>query len=161
VPSSRRAEVAGRGDLQVVRARHQQVDLGPAGEARHHADTVANCIGLSVSPHRVGSRTGRPAGRLPRRCTASLRLDAQLAAQRDGVHRHAVVSAIRTVNASVGVTAYGSERADTQSKTKVAITPLRTVGCGRAVGEERGHALTHLRAAVEAAPTQPYLATRA
>src|SRR5690242_9439941 len=80
-------EVAGRGDLQVVRARDRKVDLDAAGETRNHRSNVGELKRLERL---------RPARRLPEqvvelsglsgRVSALLGFDSKLNPQRDGMN---------------------------------------------------------------------------
>ena len=80
-------QVTGRGHLQVVGARHRQVDLGHRGEAGDHDRDRGELDRLDrLGPAgRVAEQVVQAFG-LGRGVAAAVRLDADLAAQRDGVH---------------------------------------------------------------------------
>ena len=110
-----------------------------AGEAGTVVPTWVHRNGRSESPHlrRVAEQLDEPR-LLGRLVAAALRLDPDLAAQRDGVDRPARRrSVMRSRSISVGTAAYGSARASTTSKPSELMASPRRRAVGPAPARRR------------------------
>src|ERR1700760_2641141 len=123
------------------------------------AETLVNCIGLSVSGHPGGSpnKSRRPSSSsgVYRRRDGSIRIW-----QRSAIVsiRCPLVSLIRRVSEIVGITAYRSAWAPMQSKVRSAtsVLPGQLPGPGADRAEEIIDAVPGFAAPVEPAPGQPH-----
>ena len=155
LPATQPVEVLGRGHLEVVAAFHRQVDLRrrpEAGDGRRH-------MGPQNGPERV-TPSGRLAEQLVeplllfRRVAPLLRLDADLAAQRQGVDVAAVGLRHPQPEHEVGAAAWGSGRASTTSNASDGHRARRPHPF-----EEGVKLVMGLAAAVETPPEPPELPT--
>ena len=167
-------QVAGRGDLQVVGARHREVDLGHRGEAGDHRRDRGELDRLDrLGPAgRVAEQVVQPL-RLGRGVAAAVRLDADLAAQRDRVHpdagplgdgqlegqgrRHGVPVRGRAGTAEDEV-GHVSVFQPPSTEPRGPVRPGQHDRAPPQAGQERLQRLADLRPAVEPLPVQPELA---